>query len=305
MIVNATRLIPDRTHNVGFQRWILNPFFRLVAYLVSVALLLAAGSWLLGIFFRGSALSDNMTTYTNTIVFAILLFLFYRFLILKIEKRPVYELSGSMVATELFTGMLLGAVLIFVVVLILAIPGFYAVQDFNSGSALVKGLFVFGYGAFFEELLFRLIVFKLLEEYFGSWISIALSSVFFGVAHLFNENATAWSAVAIALEAGVLLSMAFIFTRRIWMALGIHFTWNFMQASVFGLPASGVHFESLISARVSGPLWLTGGEFGIEASVLTVLMGLILAWVLCKKAISDDQIILPAWRVRKKTEIRY
>lgn len=305
MIVNATRLIPDRTNKTGSRLWMLNPFFRLVIYLVSIALMLAGGSWLLGMFFRGSALSDNMITYTNTIVFGILLFLLYNFLISKVEKRPVYELSGSMVATELFTGMILGAVLIIVVVLILAMTGYYAVLDFNSGSALVKGLFVFGYGAFFEELLFRLIVFKLLEEYFGSWISVALSSVFFGVAHLFNENATAWSAIAIALEAGVLLSMAFIFTRRIWMALGIHFAWNFMQASVFGLPASGMPFESLISARVNGPEWITGGEFGIEASVLTILIGLILSWVLYKKAVKDDQIILPAWRVRKKTEIRY
>ena len=78
-----------------------------------------------------------------------------------------------------------------------------------------------------------------------------------------------------------------------------------MQASVFGLPASGIDFPGLITAELSGPPWLTGGEFGIEASPITVIFGLVIAWFLLKKAYQDDQLLVPAWRINKRTEIRY
>ena len=306
MIVTVARLFPHRVNTGNRPGWLLNPFVRLLVYLVLVMLSLTAVSLLIGWLFLDPLTNQRLTgTLLMNLTYTIMLTGLYIFLIKKIEQRPVYELSGTMWFTELLAGLIIGAVLIAIVVLIFAIPGYYSIQSFNPLTGIMDGLVIFGYGAFFEELVFRLIIFKLLEEYFGSWISMAVSALIFGTAHMFNDHATLWSALAIAIEAGVLLSMAFIFTRRIWMAMGIHFAWNFMQASVFGLPASGMDFTGLITAEISGPAWLTGGEFGVEASPVTVLLGLIISWFLLRKALQDDQVVLPAWLQKKKTEIRY
>ncbi len=306
MIFNASNLIPDSKTQRNIPLWILNPFARLSGYL----LIILPGLFLLGqlVIPNISGLFVNHSIISELLVHLILsafLISIYMLMIRKLEQRPVYEFSTSSLTSELAGGIFIGALLIGSVILILAFAGYYNILSFNSIENLLSGIIVFGYGAFVEELIFRLIIFKLIEEYFGSWISLIISALFFGMAHAFNDHATLWSALAIAIEAGILLSMAFIFTRRIWMILGIHFAWNFMQASVFGLPASGMEFPGLITAELSGPTWITGGDFGIEASTITIIFGLAISWLLQKKAYLDDQFILPKWRTRKKTEIRY
>lgn len=283
-----------------------NPFARLLGYLLVVSLVLFIAGKLLtphiSALFQDQSIPGELLTH---LLRTVLLVTIYMLMISKVENRPVYEFSRSSVIAESTGGFLIGGFLIGLVIIILSLAGYYHIQHFNSAKALIHGFILFGYGAFFEELIFRLIIFKLLEEYFGSWISVIVSAAFFGAAHLFNQHANLWSAIAIAIEAGVLLSMAFIFTRRIWMVMAIHFAWNFLQASVFGLPASGMDFPGLISAEITGPAWLTGGDFGIEASPITVIFGLLTALFLLKKAYHDDQLILPAWRINKRTEIRY
>ncbi len=306
MIVNANKLFPAGTSNLHYNRILLNPFVRLVLYILIITAILGLINYLFQISF------DNLTGLSATVaenglqvVQFVLLFFIYKIVVKRIEKRPVYELSNPFVWPEIFAGIFMGSLLIIIVVAILAIPGYFSIVQFNKVSVLVSGFFTFGFGAFFEELLFRLIIFKLMEEYFGSWISLTINALLFGAAHLFNQNATLWSAFAIATEAGILLSIAFIFTRRIWLAFGIHFGWNFTQASVFGIPTSGISFDGLITPSFSGPVWLTGGDFGLEASPISIILGLLLSYFLLKKALMDDQTILPAWNKKKKPEIRY
>ena len=238
-------------------------------------------------------------------VFLLLIFLVYRFIVKQVERRKVYELSLGRFAIEMITGLFIGAVLISVVVVVLIFLGYYRILGFNSVGTLLDGFITFTGGALFEELLFRLVVFRLLEELTGSWLALLLSAFLFGFAHIFNENATLWSAFAIAVEAGFLLGVAFMLTRRIWFAFGIHLGWNFMMGSVYGIPTSGIDFGGLIQSEIAGPVWITGGQFGVEASVLTVVLGLILALFLLKKVIADGQVSLPSWRRNHKAEIIY
>jgi len=238
----------------------------------------------------------SLLSYLRQIFNLMLLFITYYFLVNYIEKRPVYELSAQRAFTESIAGIFLGGIIISLIIGTLAIIGYFSIIKFNTIESLAYGLFRFGNGAFFEELLFRLIIFKLLEEYFGSWLSLLFGALLFGAAHLFNQNATLWSAIAISIGAGILLTLSFMLTRRIWLAFGLHLGWNYMQASVFGLPASGLSFRGLITPEVTGPDWITGGGFGIEASPLTVIVGLLLSGFMLKKVLMDDQVILPAWR---------
>jgi membrane protease YdiL (CAAX protease family) len=275
--------------------------------------ILILSAFLLGLDFLidtifSSTLSEPLSTYIRYFKFVLTViatFFAYKLYVFIFEKRPAYELSFSSFVPETFAGIVAGGGMITLSVIILIIPGFYKVDSFNSITSLTDGLFLFANGAFFEEVLFRLIIFRLVEEFVGSWISMIISALLFGFAHIFNDNATLWSATAIAIEAGFLLAVAFMLTRRIWFAFGLHFGWNFLQASVFGIATSGNSFEGLISPGITGPSWLTGGAFGIEASLITIIIGLIAALILLKMVIIDSQTVFPVWKRKSKAEIFY
>jgi hypothetical protein len=96
--------------------------------------------------------------------------------------------------------------------------------------------------------------------------AIVLVGAAFGAVHLVHAEATGLSAVAIAVQ-DIILSGAFVLTRRVWLGWGIHWGWNFVQDGVLGMPNSSVDdLPSLINPEVIGPTWLTGGSFGIELS---------------------------------------
>ena len=114
---------------------------------------------------------------------------------------------------------------------------------------------------------------RLIEGWLGTWWALAITAVFFGAAHLGNPQATVFGAVAIALEAGILLGACYLLTRRLWLAIGVHAAWNFVQGGIFGSDISGTGSgRGLIEARFTGPDLLTGGAMGIEASVVAVVL---------------------------------
>lgn len=155
--------------------------------------------------------------------------------------------------------------------------------------ALISGLF--------EELLFRGIAFRQLERLLGSWAALALTCAFFGLAHLGNPGATWFAAFAIAVEAGVLLGAAYMYTRRLWLAVGIHAAWNFTQGWVFSVPVSGGSApEGLLRTSFPGPEWLTGGAFGLEASVPALVVATAAGLWLLRLGILRHGLIAPVWR---------
>jgi len=104
------------------------------------------------------------------------------------------------------------------------------------------------------------------------------------------------SIFAIALQ-DIILSGAFILTRRVWLCWGIHWGWNFTQDGILGMPNSGVELlPSWFNSEISGPVWLTGGDIGIELSVLGVLLNIIVGIILIKISIKHKKILPPVWR---------
>ncbi|HMD79967.1 MAG TPA: hypothetical protein VKE92_01590, partial [Anaerolineales bacterium] len=102
---------------------------------------------------------------------------------------------------------------------------------------------------------------------------------------LTSSGATIFSALAVALQAGVLLAAAYALTHRLWMALGIHMAWDFANDGIFGVGVggqTGQPIQGLLQARLSGPDLLTGGSFGVEASVITLVIvliaGILILW---------------------------
>lgn len=212
-----------------------------------------------------------------------------------IEKRHVTELRGPGALTELGFGLILGFLLIGSTIGVLALLGDYRVIGSNPGTVLIAPFVQMALQGMLEEIIFRGILFRILERSLGSWIALLISAAFFGFGHLFNPNATVWSALAILIEAGSLLGCAFLATRRLWLCIGIHVAWNFGEGSIFSVAVSGFQAQGLLQASLSGPDWLTGGTFGVEASVISVCVCLTATAVLLGAAIRRGNYVRPYW----------
>ncbi|MFN8443168.1 MAG: type II CAAX endopeptidase family protein [Caldilineaceae bacterium] len=213
-----------------------------------------------------------------------------------IERRNPAEigLDWRRFVMDWLKGAGVGAAYICAAVGILALLGGYRISGVAFvGQALASGLLLHGLVGVFEETLFRGILFRFLEEGFGSWVALSLTALFFGFVHLSNPNATLWSAIAIALEAGVSLGAIYMATRSLWVAMGFHTAWNFLQGAIFGVAVSGASAptDSLFQPIIQGNPWLTGGAFGIEASVLAVVLGLGLGCYWMVRAVRQKRIL--------------
>lgn len=137
------------------------------------------------------------------------------------------------------------------------------------GGATLMLLFV---AATNEELMFRGYPFQRLAESIGAPGAVVVFSALFGLVHLGNPNHTVVSTLNTVLV-GVPLAIGYLRTRALWMPVGIHFAWNFLQGFGLGLPISGFSVPfSVLNAQVSGNALLTGGRYGPEASVLTTIV---------------------------------
>lgn len=174
---------------------------------------------------------------------------------------------------ELAIGLAGGVVLISIVVGSLVLLG---LAEFHLSAVEPRGALL-GLGwnvvllfpaAAAEELLFRGYPFQRLVEGWGAFAAILLLSVLFGLAHLQNPSATPLSTANTALV-GILLALAYLRTRGLWLPIGLHFAWNFWLGTVVSLPVSGIELSGkLLGVEVEGPVWLSGGEYGPEGSIV-------------------------------------
>jgi membrane protease YdiL (CAAX protease family) len=138
-------------------------------------------------------------------------------------------------------------------------------------------------GALAEELMFRGYPFQHLEKAIGAVGATAVFSLLYGLLHLLNPGASRWGVVNTMLI-GILLSIAYLRTRSLWLPWGIHFAWNATLGSILGLPVSGFQFFNVYArTTVTGPLWVTGGRYGVEASAscaVAILIGILIVWQL-------------------------
>lgn len=177
---------------------------------------------------------------------------------------------------EMLWGIALGIALICAVVSGMVLVGVMRIEGLNALNEVQDGLgraaFLFLTAGMFEEVVFRGYPFQRLAESVGQWGAILFFSGLFGAAHLGNPGSTALG-TANTILAGVLLAAAYLKTRGLWLPTGLHWAWNYFLGPVFALPVSGGKFEpSLLRVTVSGPEWLSGGNYGPEASILLTIV---------------------------------
>ena len=213
-----------------------------------------------------------------------------------IERRAVTELSLAGAGREWAIGGLIGVALYTGCVLLLMLFGMYRIEGLNPLSYMMPAAAMAVKASVFEELLFRGVLFRSVEDMAGSWIAIIVSSLVFGLIHLLNPDATVAGAVYIAIEAGLLLAAAYLVTRRLWMAIGFHMVWNYVQSAVFsGIVSGGVSLPGLFQAKIEGPTFYTGGSFGMEQSVFALVLCTITGIVMLVIAIRRGHLVPAPW----------
>jgi len=214
-----------------------------------------------------------------TVLLGFAAILLYKLIMKYVARRATPELSRQRAGIEAVWGILTGAIFIVVSTLIIAMMGGYAFHWANAAdpsSILLTSIGTALGAAIVEELVFRGLMLQAIQKLGGSWIALAVTSLIFGAFHLGNPGATLWSTLAITLEAGVLLGAAFLWRRNLWFAMGLHFSWNALEG-LLGIPVSGLPADGLFTVEVNGAALLTGGDFGLEGSIVTVILGVVIA----------------------------
>jgi membrane protease YdiL (CAAX protease family) len=217
------------------------------------------------------------------------------------EKREITEFSSKKIARYIPIGLLLGAVLQGLTIAVIWLNNGFHVVSVNPWTSLWPLVFSGAAIAIIEETLFRGIIFRISEEKLGTYLALALSALIFGALHLLNAHSTIASALAVAIEGGLLLGAAFVYSRNLWFPIAIHFAWNFTQTGIFGAVTSGNALHvSLLTSTISGNPLISGGAFGPEGSVQAMFFcsaAAILLLIICHK---QHKIIAPYWSKTKR-----
>lgn len=224
------------------------------------------------------------------IVCYIVLFRFY-------ERRKITEFSGNNLALNLSIGIALGAILQSLTIFVIYLNNEFSIISINSLVFLLPSVVMAITTAVYEETIFRGILFRIMEEKLGSYIALFISALLFGALHLLNPHSSLLTASGIAVQAGLLLGAAYIYSKNLWFPIAIHFAWNFTQSGVFGAVTSGNSTgKSLLNTSIHGSTLTTGGTFGPEGSIQATLFCLTAAIILIIISHKQNKIIKPGWR---------
>jgi membrane protease YdiL (CAAX protease family) len=252
--------------------------------------------YLAGFFFRGGFAPTPVPGIIATLFSGAVMVIVYAWLANRVEQRPASEVAPRPMLRELAIGILLGAGLYALCIAILMVLGVYRIEGFNPWPILLPGLAVTIATGVFEELVFRGGVFCLAEEWLGTWWAIVVSSIVFGFVHLENPEDLR-GVLSITLWAGMLLAATYVLTRRLWLGIGLHAAWNYVQGSVFsGIVSGHGQQQGFTRSSMSGPEWLTGGSFGVEASVVAMAVCIPASAAMMVMAARRGHIMAPRWK---------
>ncbi len=262
----------------------LRPFWR---FFISILLFLAAEFVTRGLALFLAGTDRRAVALISRPLLLILLLLAYAWMLRVVDRVPERSLArmglpgGRRALWDAVFGVLLGTAM---VVLTAAIIGWKGnlhieadVHGLKTGRLLVEVLVVLSTAAMAEEVSFRGYPFQRLIEATGPGGATGLMSALFAVLHGANPNSSALGLLNTMLI-GILFSLAYLRARTLWLPWGMHWAWNAVLGAGIGLPVSGFDMSIGIRSKATGPVWLTGGGYGPEASVActaAVIVGLV------------------------------
>lgn len=255
------------------QKILYFPLTKIIIGLIVCGVIVSVGQLLVGKLLNLTELDKDIKNLINGIVVAILALVSYVTLYKFYEKREIKELSKNGLFKSLTIGIILGVLLQSLTILVIYLKGGYSIVSINPILFLVPPFAMAFTSAIFEEILMRGIVFRITEEKLGSYFALFISAILFGAMHLGNPNSSLTAALGLAIQAGLLLASAYIYSRNLWFPIAIHFAWNFTQSAIFGANVSGNSIsKTLITSKIEGAEWFTGGQFGPEGSIQATVL---------------------------------
>jgi uncharacterized protein len=187
-----------------------------------------------------------------------------------IDRKSVISLGFEWKrnGTHALTGLLCAVFILSAGTLLLVLTGhvYFIAVDFYWQDLMLYVLIML-LVAITEELVIRGYILNNLMESFPKWPSLLLSAALFAAIHFFNPGFN-WLSMLGIFVGGILLGLNYIYTKNLWFGIAFHFAWNFFQGPVLGYSVSGLETDSLMAQNINGPVWLTGGQFGFESSLV-------------------------------------
>jgi len=185
------------------------------------------------------------------------------------ESLLGFNKKGALV--EFGYGWIMGSILIVLGFIILIVFDQIDIIGRDTKWLLIGGfLLMFLIQSFSEEILFRSYLIPTIENRLGTWAALIISSLGFMALHLGNSGISFIGCLDLTVG-GFLMGLLFIKFRNVWAPTGLHVSWNYMQSTILGFEVSGVKTYSWLSLDEKGNDFLTGGEFGYEGSIFSVL----------------------------------
>lgn len=215
-----------------------------------------------------------------------------------IDRRGLKDLGWSPdgFTGEAIIGLFMGPAVMGIAALLMLFSGHLEWTDIVwDPSSLFVSLGLMALIAFSEELVFRgYILDNLMDSFSNKWVALIISSVLFAAFHFTGPGIHTLAFLNLFL-AGLLLGINYLYTRNLWFSFFFHLSWNFFQGPILGFRVSGLVFPSLLQTETKGDLFITGGDFGLEGSILTTLTAFIafflVAWAFERKYNSGDSVI--------------
>jgi hypothetical protein len=277
----------QRILNFSFTRIILGPILCFAVFIIA--------QQLVGKILDLTAIDKDFRNFIRGIVASLFVIVTYIYFYNKYEKREIGEFSGKGLLKNTALGVLIGTTIQGLTILVIYLWGDFLIISVNPVSTVITTFAIAFSVAVFEETLLRGIIFRIVEEKLGSYISLAISAIIFGAAHLLNPDSSVISSVCIGIV-GFMFGAAYIYSRSLWLPIAIHFSWNFVQSGIFGAITSGNEkTSSLFNTHISGSELITGGAFGPEGTMQATLFWLLVSIVLMILITMQNKLIKPSW----------
>jgi membrane protease YdiL (CAAX protease family) len=258
-------------------------------------------SVIVGEFFRSPILDKTqLTKETKDVIVAVieisLALLSYINIFRFYEKRKIRELNLGSFWRNAFFGFIMALSIQSLVILVIFFRANYSIIQVNPPSFLLSGMMEALIAGFIAEIFIRGILFRLTEEKLGTIITLIIFGLLFAILHMGSKGANFLSVFTTTIQAGILVSLLYVYTRSLWVPIFFHFAWDFAEPTIYGGINPGIHVEkTLFSSSIGGPSLLTGGVTGpgnsLQAMVFCLLASLVLFYLAKKK----KNFIEPFW----------
>jgi hypothetical protein len=265
-----------------------------------IVLLVALVEWLHSSILDKTSLSNDVKALIVAVAEAIVATTGYIFVFRSYDKRRIHELSAVLFVNNASIGLLAGVLLQSLFILIIYVGGTFSVLHLNPVSVLVSP-FAFALTAgFVAEIIMIGIVFRLLEQEMGTALSLIAFVMLFAILHVNVKGATIISVGATAMQAGLLLPAAYVFSRNLWLPVFLHFGWDFAEPGIFGgINPSSSLTRGLLTSKIAGNSLLTGGPTGPQDSLSSLVLCFVLGLTFLLLANRKNNLKKPYWRTSR------